>query len=91
MKTLRFFLLTLLGVGLFSSLMLSWHRVTKEYKEEEKIHLLSAKEAEMYELFGVNYRKVTGPAQFLHNNTYILCDTALWNTQENCLDAVRQY
>lgn len=88
MKTLRFFLLTLLGVGLFFKPYALMAQNTKEYKEEEKIHLLSAKEAEMYELFGVNYRKVTGPAQFLHNNTYILCDTALWNTQENYLDAV---
>ena len=56
--------------------------------ENEKVHLISAQMAEMYELFGVSYRKVTGPARFLHNDTYILCDTAIWNTQQNVIHAV---
>ena len=56
--------------------------------EDDKVHLISAQMAEMYELFGVSYRKVTGPARFLHNDTYILCDTAIWNTQQNVIHAV---
>ncbi len=56
--------------------------------ENDKVHLISAQMAEMYELFGVSYRKVTGPARFLHNDTYILCDTAIWNTQQNVIHAV---
>ena len=34
-----------------------------------------------------SYRKVTGPARFLHNGTYLLCDTALWNVESNIIDA----
>ena len=37
---------------------------------------------------GVSYRKVIGPATFLHNNTYLKCDTALWNVNTNIIDAV---
>lgn len=88
MKTPRFFLLLLLGICFLSKPFVLMAQNKKEHREEEKIHLLHAQEAEMYELFGVNYRKVTGPARFLHNNTLILCDTALWNTKENSLDAV---
>jgi hypothetical protein len=60
----------------------------QERPENDKVHLISAQMAEMYELFGVSYRKVTGPARFLHNDTYILCDTAIWNTQQNVIHAV---
>ncbi len=56
--------------------------------EEDKVHLISAQVAELYELFGVSYRKITGPARFLHNDTYILCDTAIWNTEQNVIHAV---
>ncbi len=31
---------------------------------------------------------MVGPAKFLHNNTYLLCDTALWNVTTNIIDAV---
>lgn len=60
----------------------------QERPEDNKVHLISAQMAEMYELFGVSYRKVTGPARFLHNDTFILCDTAIWNTQQNVIHAV---
>ncbi|MDD4499444.1 MAG: OstA-like protein, partial [Bacteroidales bacterium] len=60
----------------------------QDRSENDKVHLISAQVAEMYELFGVSYRKVTGPASFLHNDTYILCDTAIWNTEQNVIHAV---
>ncbi|MFA5443771.1 MAG: OstA-like protein [Bacteroidales bacterium] len=60
----------------------------QERPEDDKVHLISAQVAEMYELFGVSYRKVTGPARFLHNDTFILCDTAIWNTEQNVIHAV---
>lgn len=43
------------------------------------VSLLSAKSVELIEKDGISYRKVTGPARFFHNNTYLVCDTALWN------------
>ncbi|MDY0333079.1 MAG: OstA-like protein [Bacteroidales bacterium] len=89
MKTYRVFLFTLLGFGLLltQSNLLAQQTVPTR-SEEDKIYLLSAREAELFELFGINYRKVTGPARFLHNNTFILCDTAIWNTREDIIDAI---
>ena len=57
-------------------------------QEEDKVHLISAQSAQLIEKDGQNYRKVVGPARFLHNNTYLLCDTALWNVSTNIIDAV---
>ena len=54
----------------------------------EKVQLLKAKSAQLIEKNGQNYRKVVGPAKFLHNNTYLLCDTALWNVSTNIIDAI---
>jgi lipopolysaccharide export system protein LptA len=57
-------------------------------QKTDVIHLLKAEvRAEHYVENGITYRRVIGPAKFLHNNTYILCDTALWNTQNRTLDA----
>ena len=52
------------------------------------VTLLSAKSAQLIEQRGQNFRKVIGPARFLHNNTYLLCDTALWNVTTNVIDAI---
>lgn len=49
--------------------------------------LLSSKSAQMVDVEGAKYRKVVGPARFLHNNTYLLCDTALWNVETQIIDA----
>ena len=49
--------------------------------------LLSSKSAQMVDVEGASYRKVVGPARFLHNNTYLLCDTALWNVETRIIEA----
>ena len=61
----------------------------KEDKEEKDslVYLLSSKSAQTIVIDGVDYRKVVGPARFLHNDTYLLCDTALWNVAEKVIDA----
>jgi len=51
----------------------------EEQPVDSLVRLLSAKSMELIEKDGVDYRKVTGPARFLHNATYLLCDTALWD------------
>lgn len=61
--------------------------VLSRQKEDEKVLLISAKSAQLIEENGQNYRKVIGPAKFFHNNTYLLCDTALWNVNTNVIDA----
>lgn len=60
----------------------------KKEKEDDKVLLISAQSAQLIEKNGENFRKVVGPARFLHNNTYLLCDTALWNVSTNIIDAV---
>lgn len=59
-------------------------------KQEDKdslVVLLSSKSAQMVDVEGARYRKVIGPARFLHNNTYLICDTALWNVESQIIDA----
>ncbi len=50
--------------------------------------LISAQSAQLIDKDGESYRKVIGPAKFFHNNTYLLCDTALWNVNTNIIDAM---
>ncbi len=54
----------------------------------DRVRLISAKSAELIENKNGNFRKVVGPAKFFHNDTYLLCDTALWNVNTNIIDAV---
>lgn len=56
-------------------------------EKDSLVYLLSSKSAQTIVIDGVNYRKVIGPARFLHNDTYLLCDTALWNVDEKYIDA----
>ena len=58
----------------------------KEEKDSLVI-LLSSKSAQMVDIKGASYRKIVGPARFLHNGTYLLCDTALWNVETKVIDA----
>lgn len=51
----------------------------RERQVDSLVSLLSAQSVQLIEKNGVGYRKVTGPARFFHNNTYLVCDTALWN------------
>ena len=55
----------------------------------DKVMLISAQSAQILEgEDGQSWRKVIGPAKFFHNNTYLLCDTALWNVNTNIIDAI---
>ena len=60
----------------------------KEEPEDSLVRLLSGKSAQLLEIDGMSYRKITGPARFFHNNTYLLCDTALWNVDTRVIDAI---
>lgn len=59
----------------------------QEQEQDSLVVLISAKSAQMVDIEGASYRKVIGPARFLHNNTYLLCDTALWNVETRIIDA----
>lgn len=51
------------------------------------VRLLSASSAETIER-GTEIRKVIGPAVFLHNDTYLKCDTAFWYVDRDYIDAI---
>ena len=71
--------LTLLGAALPSY---------AQDRKDSLVTLVSAKSAALIERNGQSFRKVVGPARFLHNNTYLLCDSAMWNVSTNIIDAV---
>ena len=59
----------------------------QQEEQDSLVVLISAQSAQMVDIEGASYRKVIGPARFLHNNTYLLCDTALWNVETRIIDA----
>ena len=73
-----------LGLLLFAAAL----SLPAQEKKDDKVRLISAKSAQLLQIDGVDYRKVVGPARFLHNDTYLICDTALWNVNTNIIDAV---
>ena len=80
-RTLAYLFLTalsLLGAAAVS--------VRAQERKDSLVTLVSAKSAQLIERGGESFRKVTGPARFLHNNTYLLCDSALWNVTTNIID-----
>lgn len=60
----------------------------RQEPEDSVVTLISSKAAQLLEINGQSYRKVVGPARFLHNDTYLLCDTALWNVDTRIIDAI---
>ncbi len=78
--------LTFLLVLSASSLALSAQNDKQEDKDSLVV-LLSSKSMQMVDVEGARQRKVIGPARFLHNNTYLLCDTAFWNVETQIIEA----
>ena len=59
----------------------------KQESQDSLVILMSSKSAQLVDVEGASYRKVVGPARFLHNDTYLLCDTAYWNVETKVIDA----
>lgn len=60
----------------------------QEEKTDSLVRLLSAQSAQLLqEEDGRSIRKVIGPARFLHNDTYLLCDTAYWDVDNKIIKA----
>ena len=55
--------------------------------QDSVFRLLEAERAEQYEKYGTQYRLVKGHARFLHNDTYLLCDSASWNVDSRFIEA----
>ena len=65
--------------------------LTVTYGQESRdslVLLLSADKARLVEMNGKAYRKVVGNAVFFHNNTYLKCDSAYWNVDDEYIDAI---
>ncbi len=77
-------------IFLFSALLCAFPLFAQNQETETKdslVQLLSSKSAQMVDVEGARYRKVVGPARFLHNGTYLICDTAYWNVETQIIDA----
>ncbi|HIZ86690.1 MAG TPA: hypothetical protein IAC03_00810 [Candidatus Coprenecus pullistercoris] len=57
-------------------------------ERDSLIRLVSADRARLVEIDGREYRRVTGNAVFFHNNTYLRCDSAYWNVDDEYIDAI---
>lgn len=79
---------SLIAVLAFLSAIFRLSAQEKGSQVDSLVRLLSAQSMELIEKDGVDYRKVTGPARFLHNDTYLICDTALWNMRNNEIYAI---
>lgn len=63
---------------------LSWGQ---QAAKDSVFRLVQAERAEQYEKYGLHYRLVKGHARFLHNDTYLLCDSASWNVDSKFIEA----
>ena len=61
--------------------------MAQQQNEEDIVRLISADTIQHLKSNEGVFRKAWGSARFLHNKTYILCDTAIWDTQNNLIDA----
>jgi len=54
-------------------------------QKDSLVRLIQASSLELIERDGVNFRKAID-ATFLHNGTYLICDTALWDVSSELID-----
>lgn len=72
------FLLLLVSLSLFAQ---------KNERRDSLVRLLGCDELQQVEEKGFNFRKALGHARFEHNSTLLVCDTALWNVNQNVINA----
>lgn len=74
-------------LGLFTAMPLA--AVPRQQEDKDSlVRLITADRARLVEIGGQQYRKVVGNAVFLHNNTYLYCDSAYWNVDKEYIDAI---
>ena len=59
-----------------------------ENDKDSLVRLVEAKAVRLVDRGGAPFREVKGPARFLHNNTYLLCDSASWDVNANVIEAI---
>ena len=88
LRKLAFLLLVVMaGFSVVSRAQAQREKAGGQQDKDSLVVLLSSKSAQMVDVQGNSYRKVVGPARFLHNGTYLLCDTALWNVETKVIEA----
>ena len=80
-------LVIMAGFSVMSRAQVQQEKKSEQETKDSLVVLLSSKSAQMVDIEGASYRKIVGPARFLHNGTYLLCDTALWNVQTKVIEA----
>ena len=60
----------------------------KKERQDSLVRLLGCDKLQLEEVSGHSFRKALGHARFEHNSTMLLCDTALWNVDENIIRAI---
>ena len=84
-------IVTLLLAAVLSGTVLAQPRKQQQQAatppEDSIVRLISADKAWQITENGVNYRRVQGDARFLHNDTYLLCDSASWNVDSEVIEA----
>lgn len=71
-------ILLLVSLGLFAQ---------NTEQKDSLVRLLGCDELQQVEEYGQSYRKALGHARFEHNSTLLICDTALWNVNQNVINA----
>ena len=56
-------------------------------QKDSLVRLLGCDELQQVEEYGQSYRKALGHARFEHNSTLLISDTALWNVNQNVINA----
>lgn len=78
-------------IGLLLAVLLpcvSLFSQVQDSREDRVVRLMSAQSVRLLEKDGRTYRKADGPARFLHNNTWLVCDTALWDVDGQIIHAM---
>ena len=77
----KFFLSLILVSGVFCEAL------AQDAPEEDVFRLVQAEQAQQIYERGITCRRVKGNARFLHNDTYLVCDSASWNVDGNYIEA----
>lgn len=77
--------LTILFIALFSAFVPLGAQ--EQEPADSLVRLMNAQSAHMVNTDQKKFREVIGPATFLHNGTYLICDTAYWDVDQKVINA----
>jgi len=79
-----------LGIILLLSLfpICSFSQDSGQQTRDSLVRLLTASRVKIVEKDGRSFRRAEGDVRFLHNDTYLYCDTAFWCVEDQYIDAI---